>query len=119
INSQGKADPTRIPRAVTPRHSRSGTPIVRLHYSADPERDANWVKAEKRKYTSQGAWDREQEIVHEAGGGELVFAETLNRYADKIIIRDPSFQMPPFWKTLAGFDHGKTNPTAFLLTRID
>jgi hypothetical protein len=92
---------------------------VRLHYSADPELDANWVKTEKRKYTSQAAWDREQEIVHEAGGGELVFAETLNRYADKIIIRDPSFQMPPFWKTMAGFDHGKTNPTAFLLTRID
>jgi hypothetical protein len=66
-----------------------------------------------------GAWDREQEIVHEAGGGELLFAEILNRYADKIIIRNPDFQVPPFWKRIGGFDHGKTNPTAALLTTVD
>ena len=106
-------------KGLTLRHTRTGIPMVRVHYSADPERDSNWVEREKRKYTSRAAWDREQEIVHEAGGGDLVFAETLNRYADKIIIRDPSFEIPPYWKTVGGFDHGKTNPTAFLLARVD
>ena len=68
---------------------------------------------------SQAAWDREQEIVHEAGGGELLFAETLNCYADEIIIRDPKFQISPHWNLIAGFDHGKTNPTAALVAAID
>jgi len=106
-------------KGLTLRHTRSGIPVVRVHYSADPERDSEWVETEKRKYTSRAAWDREQEIVHEAGGGDLVFAETLNRYAEKIIIRNPQFEIPPYWKTMGGFDHGKTNPTAFLLARID
>jgi len=57
--------------------------------------------------------------MHEAGGGELLFAEILNRHAEKIIIRDPGFQVPPHWKRIAGFDHGKTNPTAALVTAID
>ena len=48
-----------------------------------------------------------------------MFAETLNRYADRIIIRDPNFQIPPHWKRIAGFDHGKTNPTAALVVAID
>jgi hypothetical protein len=41
-----------------------------------------------------------------------LFAEILNRYGDKIIIRDRNFQIPPHWKRIGGFDHGKTNPTA-------
>jgi len=48
-----------------------------------------------------------------------LFAEILNRHADKIIIRDPRFQIPPFWKRLGGFDHEKTNPTAALVVAID
>jgi len=97
----------------------SGVAVAKLHYSADPERDSEWAKLERRKYSSQAAWDREQEIVHEAGGGELLFAEILNRHCDKIVIRDPNFRVPPHWKRIAGFDHGKTNPTAALVTAID
>jgi hypothetical protein len=40
-------------------------------------------------------------------------AELQLRHADKIIIRDPKFEIPPYWDRIAGFDHGKTNPTAF------
>ena len=38
---------------------------------------------------SNRTWDREQEIVHDAGG-EILFAEILNRHADKIIIGNDS-----------------------------
>jgi hypothetical protein len=69
-----------------------GVKVIRVHYTADPERDSRWVKQEKRKYSSQAAWAREQEIIHEAGGGQLLFDEILNRYADKIIIRDPNLR---------------------------
>jgi hypothetical protein len=106
-------------KGVTSRRTRSGIQILRVHYTADPERDSAWAQSERHKYSSQAAWDREQEIIHQAGGGELVFAEILNRYAHKIIIRDPNFQIPPFWKRIAGFDHGKTNPTAALVATVD
>src|SRR5262249_28370483 len=61
-----------FPKAITLRHTPSGIPVVRAHYSDHPERNAQWVESEKRKYASKAAWDREKEIVHEAGGGELV-----------------------------------------------
>jgi hypothetical protein len=109
----------KIEKGLSFRRTPSGVPVAKLHYSADPERDSRWVEQERRKYSSQAAWDREQEIIHEAGGGELLFAEILNRYDDKIIIRNPEFQIPPDWKRIAGFDHGKTNPTAALVTAID
>ena len=44
--------------------------------------------------------------------------EILNRYADKIIIRDRNFRIPPHWKRIGGFDHGKTNPTAALTAAV-
>jgi len=53
--------------------------VVRIHYTADPQRDSEWAQGERQKYSSQAAWDREQEIVHEAGGGELLFAEMRSR----------------------------------------
>jgi len=65
------------------------------------------------------AWVGNRRSIHDAGGGELLFAEILNRHADKIIIRDPHFEIPPTWKRIAGFDHGKTNPTAALVVAID
>jgi hypothetical protein len=106
-------------KGLTTRRTSSGIQVVRVHYTADPDRDSEWAAQERRKYSSQAAWDREQEIVHDAGGGEPVFAEILNRYADKIIIRDPGFQIPPHWTRIGGFDHGKTNPTAALVTAVD
>jgi len=74
---------------------------------------------ERRTYTSQADWDREQEIIDEAGGGELVFADTLVTYWDKIVITDPAWRPDPQWRVIGGFDHGKTNPTAMLRAYID
>src|ERR1700694_1769853 len=68
------------------RNTRQGNAVIRIHYSADPERGQAWVAQERKRYSSQGAWDREQEIIHEAGGGERLFADVLNRWGDKIII---------------------------------
>jgi transposase-like protein len=94
--------------------------IQRVHYSADPDRGAQWVAEERAKYTSQGKWDREQEIVHEAGAGEPIFAEVFSKWEEKILI-DPAdgFQVPPYWKRIAAFDHGKANPTAALVAAVD
>jgi hypothetical protein len=91
-----------------------------VHYSAHPERGPEWVAQERAKYTSQSRWDREQEIIHEAGGGERIFAEVFARWEDKILIDlKDGFEASPYWKIYAGFDHGQTNPTAALVARID
>ena len=98
------------------RRTSGGIPVVRLHYSVHPERNPelnpDWKKAERKKYTSQADWDREQDIRDEAGGGELVFASTLTTYWSKIVITDPKWRPHPDWRVEGGFDYGKTNPTA-------
>jgi hypothetical protein len=71
-----------------------------------------WKQKERKTYSSQAAWDREQEMIDEAGGGELVFADTLLTYWNKIVITDPGWRPSPHWRVEAGFDHGKTNDNA-------
>jgi hypothetical protein len=57
-----------LPRGVSLRRMLGGRPVVRIHYSADPDRDPalhpDWQQSERRKYCSQGTWDREQEIIY-------------------------------------------------------
>jgi hypothetical protein len=112
-----------IQRGFTTRRTQGGIPVHRLHYSAHPERDPEinpeWKAAERKLYTSQASWDREQEIRDEAGGGELVFADTILTYWNKIVITDPKWRPDHDWVVEAGFDHGKTNPTAMGRCYID
>src|ERR1700680_1151610 len=100
-----------------------GIAVLSIHYAGDPDRDPlihpEWKQKERKTYSSQAAWDREQEMVDEAGGGELVFADTLLTYWNKIVITDPGWRPSPHWRVEAGFDHGKTNPTALLRAYID
>ena len=102
----------------TIRRTSGGIPVVRLHYAVHPERNPEtnpgWKKGERKKYTSQADWDREQDIMDEAGGGELVFAEILSRYQEKIVISDPRWRPDPKWVMDLGFDHGRASPTAAL-----
>jgi hypothetical protein len=115
--------PVEIQRGYTTRRTQGGVAVHRLHYSAHPERDPEnnpeWKAAERKLYTSEASWQREQEIIDEAGGGELVFADTLLNYWDKIVISAPEWRPDPKWRVEAGFDHGKTNPTALLRCYID
>jgi hypothetical protein len=115
--------PVQIMRGLSVRRTKGGIPVIRVHYTADPNRDPElnpaWKEAERKAYTSQASWDREQEIRDEAGGGELVLADTLITYWKKIVITDPAWRPDPNWDVEAGFDHGKTNATAFERGYID
>ena len=97
-----------VTHGLTLRKTANGVNVGRLHYSAHPERDPElhpeWKTAERKAYPSQAAWDREQEIVDEAGGGELVFADVLVTHWDKIVIEDPEglpTSWTPGWKSSA------------------
>jgi len=112
-----------ILRGLSVRRTKGGIPVVRLHYTADPQRDPElnpaWKQTERKAYTSQASWDREQEIIDDAGGGELVFADTLITHLGKIVITDPAWRPDPSWRVEAGFDHGKTNPTVLERCYVD
>jgi len=112
-----------VRRGLQIKRTAGGILVARVHYSALPERDPEnhpeWKKRERPTYTSQANWDREQEIIDEAGGGELVFADVLRTYWNKIVISNPEWKPDERWRIEAGFDHGKTNPTALLRCYID
>lgn len=112
-----------VRRGVTVRRTLAGVPVTRFHYAAIPARDPDlhpdWKASERKTYSSQAAWDREQEIMDQAGGGELVFADVLVTHWKKIVISNPEWRPDPHWRIEAGFDHGKSNPTALLRTYID
>src|SRR5579862_3728297 len=107
--------PVEVMTGLTLRRTRGGLAVLRAHYSAlrdrNPKLNPEWRKQERKTYTSQAAWDREMEIVDEAGGGELVFADTLVTHWKKIVIESPRWQPDPEWTVQGGGDHGKTNPT--------
>lgn len=111
-----------LAKGLTEKRTPEGICVLRVHYTADPERrTAEWKVRERRKYISESMWQSEQEIVFGAGGGERLFAEILTRHAHKIII-DPEtsgFQPSPHWDYFGGFDSGKANPTAALVACID
>jgi hypothetical protein len=52
------------------RLTKGGILVMRLHHSAvagrDPKYNPRWKETERRKYTAQAAWDREQEIEFRA-----------------------------------------------------
>lgn len=104
----------------------NGIPVLRLHYSADPERNpatpdgAAWYKKKRAQYDSDASgWDREYEIVDEAGGGERIFSDVLSRFKQVIIITNPEWKPNPHWGVVGGFDHGGTNPTVLEKCYVD
>ncbi|MGO8794725.1 MAG: hypothetical protein ACLQLC_07880 [Candidatus Sulfotelmatobacter sp.] len=113
---------------LTLRKTANGVNVARLHYSAHPDRHPQlrpeWRISERKAYPSQAAWDREQEIVDEAGGGERVFADVLLTYWNKIVIEGQDeitdiVERSREWEVGGGFDHGKTNPTCLLRAYVD
>lgn len=97
----------------------NGFNIVRLHYTADPNKATKEWFDKTRKGYSEAAWRKEYEIDFEVLSGTLVYPEY-----------DPYLHLIP--KSLINFDklnsegarfrildHGQTNPTAMLWIWVD
>lgn len=112
-------------RGIDHYRTKMGLHVVRVHYTADPEKDpANphgkkWFDEAIVGYpggTQCSAWREEMEIDWDAAGGELVFP-VLQELSGKIIC-DP-FEIPTDWKVFGSFDYGHRNPASFHIYAMD
>lgn len=107
------------------RTTRSGYKSVRLHYTADPDKDPKtergraWMTralAGVKGGMSSSAWQREMEIDFNVRAGQKVF-EGLELMKDRIMVRP--FEVPAFWSVKGGYDWGKRNPFAYIEGTVD
>ena len=101
--------------AVIPvrRNERNGWTVATVHYSMDTTKDDEWVEA-YRSNMSEQAWQREMEIDWDAAGGTLVYPY-FQQHRNKIVVEPFEIRDDMGGWFTAGFDHGKVNPTVFLL----
>lgn len=84
--------------------------VVRLHYSADPDRDAAWVADAKRGMPERG-WQREYEIDYSIYEGKTFFPEFKEFNIQKSEYR-------PRETLYRGWDYGFHRP-AVLITKLN
>lgn len=84
-----------------------GFQILRLHYSADPDKDEAWVKEAKKDMDSE-TWEREMELKPVGHDGNYpVFGDyKKTRHESTSIIYDNSNKNP----IIRGWDFGKVHP---------
>lgn len=95
-------------------NKRNGFRVIRLHYTADPDRDAAWVERTRKLY-SEAAWDQEYELKRTASS-LLVWPS----YRPDVHVVDALPLRPPLTLTV-GLDPGWDHPFAavFVLTDDD
>jgi hypothetical protein len=124
LNDVPDQTPLTVIKGVTIRKKKSGLPVMRVHYSAIPDRDpdtkkgAEWYRNERKDYASEARWKKEQEIDANATGGEAVFGRILSQFYDIVVISDPHWHPDPRWDVVGAMDHGVTNATAVLKAYI-
>lgn len=101
--------------------TKDGIRVLRVHYSADPDRDPStpqgmeWKLSELSGYPggeNGSKWKREQEIDFDVQGGELVFPD-MEENKSRILI--DSFEIPPSWRMAGSFDYAGRGWSAFLV----
>lgn len=111
---------------LTPRLTSDHIPVLRLHYSSDPDKQPGTELGEQwRAQQAQGypgglqgpRWQKEMEIQYGAMGGTKCFPEWEQWISGaKIVI--PHFE-PHGYKLYGSFDHGWRNPACYLVAGID
>jgi hypothetical protein len=103
--------------------SAEGIKAVRIHYSADPDKDpsnpvgAAWLKKELQGYRGETdpRWRKEMMIDFDAHGGQLLFPYMLGNQ-DQLFIKPHSVEG---LQLIAGLDYGTRNPSAFEVLAIN
>jgi hypothetical protein len=89
--------------------------VVRLHYTADPEKDAEWVEKNKPLYPLD-KWEQEFELKR-TSSSLLVWPD----FDDTKHVVDVEWQCFPHWEIIVGVDPGFDHPFAcvFLAAQSD
>ena len=105
--------------------SDAGIHVVRVHYSADPDKNPNtprgaeWLRNSLIGYPGgmgSAAWRQEMEVDWDVAGGELVFPD-FEAYRHRIVTQP--FPIPATWRLYASFDYGHRNPSSFHVHAMD
>ena len=105
--------------------SKAGFAVMKIHYSADPEKDpaneqgAEWLERELQGYpggAASSSWRQEMEIDWDAAGGDLCFPE-FEPYKNKIVV--PPFEIPESWLLFGSYDYGQRNASSFHVHAMD
>jgi len=104
-----------VPHGCTwKRDPKTGIEVLKIHYSADPNKGSAWVAQTKQTYKSEALWMQEQEIKADAFSGQLLFPEFQRQYTaikPHPIPTDVTFYM--------GIDPHPRRPHAFLWMYVD
>ena len=102
-----------------------GYHVIRIHYTADPDKDPAtpkgkaWFDNAVKGYTGgtkSSAWRQEMEIDWDSTGGELVFPQ-LQEFEEQIFVRP--YTIPDTWALYGSFDYGHRNPSSFHVYALD
>lgn len=105
--------------------SAPGFHVIRVHYTADPEKDpstqkgSEWLENEIKGIPggiASAQFRQEYEIDWDAAGGELVFPQ-FEIFRDRITLAP--FTVPDSWSLYGSFDYGHRNPSSFHVYAID
>jgi hypothetical protein len=105
--------------------SEPGFSCIRLHYTADPDKDpstsqgAKWIDEEVKGIVGgfkSAQWRSEYEIDWDATGGELCFPQ-FEQFKSAIVVKP--FEVPETWSIYGSFDYGHRNPSSFHIYAID
>jgi hypothetical protein len=112
-------------KGITHYRSEPGFHVIRVHYSADPDKDPDtptgiiWRDREAEGIPgglASAQWRGEMEIDWDAAGGELCFPQ-FELFKTKIVV--PPFEVPNSWSLYGSFDYGHRNPSSFHIYAID
>jgi len=127
IATAADVDPDSEMRGVARFKTRSGGSGVRVHYSADPDKDPKtevgreWFVRETAKMRGgfEGIdWQQHMEINPQTVCGTKCIPY-LDKVLDRVVIDDLDFEQVKLWKLGAGADYGMRLPTVILFMAID
>jgi len=110
-----------IQKGVARYTTKDGVRTMRLHYSADPDKDPDttkgheWLARQLRGYAGgmNGVrWRREMEIDWSIHGTERVWPEFVSKMEPRITCEP--FDVPEHWPIWCGYDYGSVNPFAWV-----
>jgi hypothetical protein len=90
-----------------------GIQILRLHYSADPDKTAGWAAAQKAAMTNPADYEQEYEINFSAKLGTLLYQMTEEATLEQ------SFTIPRNWTRYRALDPHPMVPHASLWVAVD